>query len=148
MLILSMTSLLWSQTETAAPLPVQPRNLIVVEENAELQVIERHQSLTDNETLTNSATEVFAAKDAIVDYYKVQNDREAASLIDNTYIDQKGNSHVSVHTFSFGGKLTRNNLNFYQDGEHIQSTLKGVTILGEKQHVYHHTLVHHQQPNC
>ena len=127
---------------------LQPRNLIIVEENAELQVIERHQSMTSNETLTNSVTEVFAGKDAIVDYYKVQNDTDSASLIDNTYIDQKSNSHVSVHTFSFGGKLTRNNLNFYQDGSHIQSTLKGVTILGEKQHVDHHTLVHHQQPDC
>jgi len=55
---------------------------------------------------------------------------------------------VSVHTFSFGGKLTRNNLNFYQDGQGINSTLKGVTILNNKQHVDHHTLVHHQQPNC
>ena len=69
-------------------------------------------------------------------------------MIDNTYIDQKDSSNVSVHTFSFGGKLTRNNLNYYQDGEHIDSTLKGVTILGEKQHVDHHTLVHHAQPNC
>ena len=135
-------------TGNEAALMLQPRNLIIVEENAELQIIERHQSLTGNETLTNSVTEVFAAKNAIVDYYKVQNDRESASLIDNTYIQQKANSQVSVHTFSFGGKLTRNNLNFYQDGERIQSTLKGVTILGEKQHVDHHTLVHHQQPNC
>ena len=133
-------------SETAQML--QPRNLIIAEENAELQVIERHQSLTDNEILTNSVTEIFAGRDAIVDYYKVQNDRESASLIDNTYIDQKGKSHVSVHTFSFGGKLTRNNLNFFQDGEYIDSTLKGVTLLGEKQHVDHHTLVHHQQPNC
>jgi len=133
-------------SETAQML--QPRNLIIAEENAEVQVIERHQSLTDNEILTNSVTEIFAGKDAIVDYYKVQNDRESASLIDNTYIDQKEKSHVSVHTFSFGGKLTRNNLNFIQDGEHIDSTLKGVTLLGEKQHVDHHTLVHHQQPNC
>jgi len=133
-------------SETAQML--QPRNLIVAEENAEIQVIERHQSVTDNEVLTNSVTEIFAGKDSIIDYYKVQNDRESASLIDNTYIDQKGKSHVSVHTFSFGGKLTRNNLNFYQDGEHIDSTLKGVTLLGEKQHVDHHTLVHHQQPNC
>jgi len=133
-------------SETAQML--QPRNLIIAEENAEIQVIERHQSVTDNEVLTNSVTEVFAGKDAIIDYYKVQNDRESASLIDNTYIDQKGKSHVSVHTFSFGGKLTRNNLNFYQDGEYIDSTLKGVTLLGEKQHVDHHTLVHHQQPNC
>jgi Fe-S cluster assembly protein SufD len=133
-------------SETAQML--QPRNLIIAEKNAEIQVIERHQSITDNEVLTNSVTEIFAGKDAIIDYYKVQNDRESASLIDNTYIDQKGKSHVSVHTFSFGGKLTRNNLNFYQDGEHIDSTLKGVTLLGEKQHVDHHTLVHHQQPNC
>ncbi|MGB5645532.1 MAG: Fe-S cluster assembly protein SufD [Muriicola sp.] len=127
---------------------LQPRNLIIAEDNAELQVIERHQSLTSNEVLTNSVTEIFAAKNAIVDYYKVQNDTKDASLIDNTYISQKDNSVVKVHTFSFGGKLTRNNLNFYQNGEHIDSTLKGVTILGEKQHVDHHTLVHHQQPNC
>jgi Fe-S cluster assembly protein SufD len=135
-------------TGNEATLLLQPRNLIIVEENAELQVIERHQSLTSNEVLTNSVTEIFAAKNAIVDYYKVQNDTKEASLIDNTYIAQKDKSVVKVHTFSFGGKLTRNNLNFYQHGEYIDSTLKGVTILGEKQHVDHHTLVHHQQPNC
>ena len=127
---------------------VQPRNLIIVEENAELQLIERHQSLTSNPVLTNAVTEIFAAANAHIDYYKVQNDKETASLIDNTYIDQKATSTVSVHTFSFGGKLTRNNLNFYQDGRGINSILKGVTILDKKQHVDHHTLVHHQQPNC
>ncbi len=135
-------------TGNEASLMLQPRNLIVAEENSELQVIERHQSLTANDVLTNSVTEIFAAKNAIVDYYKVQNDVASASLIDNTYISQKDSSVVKVHTFSFGGKLIRNNLNFYQDGEHIDSTMKGVTILGEKQHVDHHTLVHHQKPNC
>ncbi len=134
-------------TGNEASLMLQPRNLIIVEENAELQVIERHQSLTSNDVLTNCVTEIYAAKNAIVDYYKVQNDAREASLIDNTYISQKDNSVVKVHTFSFGGKLTRNNLNFFQNGEHIDSTLKGVTILGEKQHVDHHTLVHHKEPN-
>ena len=135
-------------TGNEASLMLQPRNLIVAEENAEVQIIERHQSLTSNEVLTNSVTEIFAAKSAIVDYYKVQNDAVNASLIDNTYINQKDKSVVNVHTFSFGGKLTRNNLNFYQNGEYIDSTMKGVTILGEKQHVDHHTLVHHIEPNC
>ncbi len=135
-------------TGNEASLMLQPRNLIVVEENAELQVIERHQNLTSNEVLTNSVTEIFAAKSAIIDYYKIQNDKATASLIDNTYIDQKDKSVVKIHSFCFGGKLTRNNLNFYQNGEYIDSTMKGVTILGEKQHVDHHTLVHHKQPNC
>jgi Fe-S cluster assembly protein SufD len=135
-------------TGNEASIMLQPRNLVIVEENAEVQIMERHQSLTANEVLTNSVTEIFAAKNAIVDYYKIQNDAAEASLIDNTYINQKDKSVVNVHTFSFGGKLTRNNLNFYQNGEHIDSTMKGVTILGEKQHVDHHTLVHHIEPNC
>ena len=126
----------------------QPRNLIVVNENSHVQIIERHQSLTKNPVLTNSVTEIFANKRAIVDYYKVQNDNEKASLIDNTFINQKQESHCSVHTFTFGGKLTRNNLNFYQNGERIDSTLKGVTIIGNKQHVDHNTMVHHIEPNC
>ena len=126
----------------------QPRNLIVVDENSHVQIIERHQSLTDNPVLTNSVTEIFANKRAIVDYYKIQNDNSNASLIDNTFIKQKRESVASVHTFSFGGKLIRNNLNFYQNGERIDSILKGVTIIGEKQHVDHNTLVHHIEPNC
>ncbi|WP_053991891.1 Fe-S cluster assembly protein SufD [Mangrovimonas sp. TPBH4] len=135
-------------TGNEAALMLQPRNLIVVDENSHVQIIERHQSLTDNPVLTNSVTEIFANKRAIVDYYKLQNDNENASLIDNTFIKQKQESHASVHTFSFGGKLTRNNLNFFQHGERIDSTLKGVTIIGDKQHVDHSTLVHHIEPNC
>ncbi len=127
---------------------LQPRNLIVVEENSHVQIIERHQSLTNNPVLTNSVTEIFAKKRAIVDYYKIQNDSKEASLIDNTFIKQRQESVCSVHTFAFGGKLTRNNLNFYQEGQRIDSILKGVTILGDKQHVDHNTLVHHIEPNC
>ncbi|WP_370173941.1 Fe-S cluster assembly protein SufD [Leeuwenhoekiella palythoae] len=135
-------------TGNEANLMLQPRNLIVAEENAEVQVIERHQSLSSNAVFTNSVTEIYAGKHARVDYYKIQNDKENASLIDNTHIDQQESSEVSVHTFSFGGKLTRNNLNYYQNGEHINSILKGVTIIEDKQHVDHNTLVHHKQPNC
>lgn len=135
-------------TGNESALMQQPRNLIVVNENSHVQIIERHQSLTSNPVLTNSVTEIFANKRAIIDYYKVQNDNEQASLIDNTFINQKQESHCSVHTFSFGGKLTRNNLNFYQNGERIDSTLKGITIIGNKQHVDHNTMVNHIEPNC
>jgi Fe-S cluster assembly protein SufD len=127
---------------------LQPRNLIVVDENSHVQIIERHQSLNNNAVLTNSVTEIFTNKRAIVDYYKVQNDNLNASLIDNTFIKQKQESVASVHTFAFGGNLVRNNLNFYQHGERINSILKGITIIGDKQHVDHNTLVHHIEPNC
>ena len=140
--------IIYFSTGNEAALMVQPRNLIIVGENAHVQIIERHQSLNENPVLTNSVTEIFAQKRAIVDYYKIQNDVQTANLIDNTYIAQKQESRVAVHTFSFGGNITRNNLNFYHQGERIDSTLKGVTIIGDKQHVDHYTLVQHATPNC
>jgi len=135
-------------TGNEAALLLQPRNLVVVGENAHVQVIERHQSLSSNAVFTNSVTEIFAEKRAYVDYYKIQNDAPSASLVDSTYIDQERDSICSVHTFSFGGNVTRNNLNFYQNGEHCDSILKGITIIEDKQHVDHNTLVHHIAPNC
>ena len=127
---------------------LQPRNLIVIDKNAQVQIIERHQSLKQHSVVTNSVTEIYVHEEAFVDYYKLQNDLTTASLIDNTYIQQEKNSHASVHTFSLGGKLIRNNLRYFHKGEHILSTLKGVTILEGKQHVDHSTMVHHSQPNC
>ena len=127
---------------------LQPRNLIVIDKNSQVQIIERHQSLKQHSVVTNCVTEIYVHEEAFVDYYKLQNDLTTASLIDNTYIQQEKNSHASVHTFSLGGKLIRNNLRYFHKGEHILSTLKGVTILEGKQHVDHSTMVHHSQPNC
>jgi Fe-S cluster assembly protein SufD len=140
--------IMYFSTGNEAALMVQPRNLVVVDENSHVQIIERHQSLNENPVLTNSVTEIFAQKRAIVDYYKIQNDTLEANLIDNTFVSQQKESHVSVHTFSFGGNLTRNNLNFYHFGDRLTSTLNGITIIGEKQHVDHYTLVNHSTPNC
>jgi len=127
---------------------IQPRNLVIVGENAHVQIMERHQSLTANNTLTNSVTEIFVNKRGIIDFYKMQNDAETASLIDGTFVSQQKDSVASVHTFSFGGKLTRNNLEFYQNGEHCVSHMNGISILDGKQHVDNHTLVQHKAPNC
>jgi Fe-S cluster assembly protein SufD len=140
--------IMYFSTGSEAALLVQPRNLVIVGENSHVQIIERHQSLNENPVLTNSVSEIFAQKRAIVDYYKIQNDNLEANLIDNTYVSQQKETNVSVNTFSFGGNLTRNNLNFYHFGERIVSNLNGITIIGDKQHVDHYTLVQHATPNC
>lgn len=135
-------------TKNDKKLWLNPRNLVVVGENAQVQIIERHQTLDKEIVLTNSVTEIFVEEKGIVDYYKLQNDELEANLIDNTYISQQQGSSASVHTFSFGGNLIRNNLNFYHFGEYVESTLKGITVIEDNQHVDHYTLVHHAHPNC
>lgn len=139
---------LYFSTGSEKEIMLQPRNLIVVGENSHAQIYERHQNLSDNVVLTNAVTEVFAAKRAIVEVYKIQNDRKTSSLIDNTYVQQKDSSIATVNTYSFGGKITRNNLEFHHEGEHITSNLNGITVISDNQHVDNHTLVHHKKENC
>ncbi|MDD3771664.1 MAG: Fe-S cluster assembly protein SufD [Weeksellaceae bacterium] len=125
-----------------------PRNLIVIGNNSQAQIIERHQTLNGKPNLTNSVSEIHVGRNSELDYYKIQNDTVEASLIDHTYIEQERDSVASVHTFSFGGNLTRNDLNFTQKGENCNSILNGITVIGGKQHVDHHTKVDHRFPNC
>ncbi len=126
----------------------QPRNLIVLEENSEVKITERHQSLSSHDVFTNSATEIFVEKHARLHYYKVQNDSKQASIIDNTSVKQYSRSVVNMGTFSFGGKLVRNNLNFFLEEEYTETYMDGISLIGDGQLVDHHTLADHKMPNC
>ncbi|MEY2963564.1 MAG: Fe-S cluster assembly protein SufD [Bacteroidota bacterium] len=126
----------------------QVRNLIIMEENSECQIVERHQNLGDAPSFTNFVSEVFTAKHSRLNYYKVQNDALHSSLVDNTHVKQDSESNAHVGTYTFGGKLVRNNLHFYAGGSHTESHMDGITIIGDGQTADHHTLVDHQEPDC
>lgn len=140
--------LIFFNTAEEREIMVQPRNLIVLEDGAKAEVIERHQSLNDVAVFTNTVTEIHVGKNADLRYYKLQNDFRTASLVDTTNVHQKRDSRTRFGTFSFGGRLTRNNLHISLDGENCESTLTGLTLIDEGQHVDHHTRVDHSVPNC
>jgi Fe-S cluster assembly protein SufD len=127
---------------------VQPRNLIIVGENVEAKLIERHQSITENSILTNSVTEISVGENSHYYHYKIQNDNDNANLIDNTFVAQARYSNAYIDTFSFGGNITRNNLAFYLNEENAVSNLNGISLLNKKQHVDNFTFVDHKVPNC
>ena len=126
----------------------QPRNLVVVDENSQVEIIEKYHSLNDNSVLVNTVTEIYADKKSNIKHYKIQNDNNTSSLIDNTFVSQEHSSSYNLHTFSFGGELIRNNLNIFQNDERIESSINGITIIDDNQHVDHNTLIHHRKPNC
>lgn len=124
------------------------RNLLIADEGSKVEIIESHHNFDQNFVFTNSVTEIFSGKNSKADWHKLQNDSATSYLIDHTYAQQERDSQTTVNTFSFGGKLVRNNLDFIQNGENINSFMNGITIIGGEQLVDHHTAVHHNQPNC
>ncbi|MGI9527234.1 MAG: Fe-S cluster assembly protein SufD [Weeksellaceae bacterium] len=125
-----------------------PRNLVVLGNNAQAQIIERHQTLNGKANFVNAVTEIYVGNNSHLDYYKVQDDDLEASLVDSTFVEQERDSVASIQTFSTGGKLTRNGLNFVQKGENCNSVMNGITLGSGDQLIDHHTFMEHIFPNC
>ena len=124
------------------------RNLLIVEEGAKVEIIESHHNFDESFVFTNSVTEIFTYQNAKADWHKIQNDSDTYYLVDHTFAKQERDSLTTVNTFTFGGKIIRNNLDFIHNGENINSFMNGITIIGKDQLVDHHTAVHHNTPNC
>ncbi len=125
------------------------RNLIVVEENAQVKIVESYETLDlSAKSFNNVLTEIVVEPNAIVDHFKIQNECELGNLMSTTQAVQKGKSVFSTHTFTLSGSLVRNNLNIVLDGEHIESHLNGLYLTNGNQVVDNHTLVDHREPNC
>ncbi len=127
---------------------VVTRNLIAVEENAEVNIAFHYATIGANKSLLNEATEVFIGKSGRGSLTRIQNDTTDASQISNTEIEQSSSSNFTTNTFSFSGELIRNNLNFALNGEHIESHMNGLYMIDGNTHVDNHTVADHKFPNC
>ena len=124
------------------------RNLLIAEAGSKVEVIESHHNFDETFVFTNSVTEIFTYQNAKADWHKLQNDSNTSYMMDHTFAKQERDSLTTVNTFTFGGKLIRNNLDFIHNGENINSFMNGITIIGDEQFVDHHTAVHHKTPHC
>ncbi len=125
-----------------------PRNLIIAGKNSQAKVIISYQPLNDSKYFNNVVTDVYADENAILDFYKIQNESEKAFHIDKIEIVQKTKSVVSNFSISFGGALVRNDINVLLDDEYIENHLYGLYLATDKQHVDNHTFIDHAKPNC
>ena len=127
---------------------IQPRNLIVAEENSQAYIINEHIGSERSEYFTNIITEISIDKGANVTYYKIQNESNSAFHIDKTDIVQRESSVFNHFSLSFGANIARNDINTKLDGENIELHLYGLYLGNEDQHIDHHTFIDHSQPNC
>ncbi len=127
---------------------VQPRLLVVAEENSQVKISEIYQNIGTAIAFTNSVTEIYLEKDAHFTYYKILPNTDETYHVGTTQVVHLAKSVFSATTVSLGGTLVRNNLNIVLDAEHCDSTLYGLYVTNGNQHVDNHTLVDHAKPNC
>lgn len=126
----------------------QPRNLVVVGKSASVTLIEAYESIGTNPSFTNCVTEVYAAENAHVEHYKIQQQAGESYQNNFTQIFQEANTDINHVTLTLDGTMVRNNLHFYMNGENCNSLLYGLYITDSKDFVDNHTRVDHAKPNC
>ena len=127
---------------------IHPRNLIVLEEGAEAEVVESFHALTENIYFNNLVTEVFVGKNAKLEHVKLQEESVSGYHISNSQVCQKRDSNYTTINIDLGGLLVRNNLNISLEGENCESHLYGYYMGFEEQHIDNHTFIDHAEPNC
>jgi Fe-S cluster assembly protein SufD len=127
---------------------IQYRNRIDLNENSSIKIIEHFKCLDKNLCFTNSLTSINLEKSSNIEFNKLQNHNDFQIVVDNTIINQDEKSYSTINTLLLGGKFTRNNLSFYQNGEYCESNMNGVVILNNNEFGDNHTYVDHKNANC
>ncbi|MGZ5285790.1 MAG: Fe-S cluster assembly protein SufD [Flavisolibacter sp.] len=133
---------------TSANILAQPRTLVYVGANAIVQIAETYATIGMAESFTNQVMEIVVEQDAIVDYYKIQNDGTQNSQVSTTHFRQTGKSLINAVTISLNGGIIRNNLNIAMEASHSEAHMYGLYFLKGQTHVDNHTVVDNVQPNC
>ena len=126
----------------------QPRNLIILEENAQAAIVETFHTVGTNTSFINSISELVLKQDAVLDYYKIQDDTENSYHVGSTEILHEAKSTSSSTTVTLGGAITRNNLNITLNAEYCEAHMNGLYMLRGDQHVDNHTIADHAKANC
>lgn len=131
------------------PLMAVRRLLIVLEQGAQARVLVcDHTQSKDVSHLSSQVVEIFAAEDSTLDYYDLEESAPATKRVSSIYAQQQAGSNVLIDGITLTNGFTRNNYRVNVDGEHAETTLLGMTIAGDEQHVDTHTLINHNAPLC
>ena len=124
-----------------------PRIFVHLEKNADASVLEVYQGADGQKYFSNAVTDLRVEDVAQLSHCKVQVEGDAAYHIGTTRIREGRDSFCETYQFSFGAKLSRQELHIGLEGQGAQVALDGLYMISDKQHVDNHTRVDHLVPN-
>ncbi len=128
----------------------QPRHLMVVNKNAQAEIIETSVAVKENGIVfVNSVSEIAVQENARLTHYHVQNKNENERWLHYYHVIQQRSSRYNNFTFSLpGADLIRNNLEITLDGTATETHLNGLYLVAGHQLTDNHTAIEHKYPNC
>ena len=121
--------------------------MIYASQSETISVAETHVAFGEPSHVFMPCTEIVAEKDSNVSLVRSIRGSVMAYHLGSLHVCQHEHSTVQTHTITLGGKLIRNEVYAYLDGEYCESNFDGMYMLGQDQHVDNHLRVEHNEPH-
>jgi Fe-S cluster assembly protein SufD len=131
---------------TEALTMISPRVYVHLEKGAKASLLEVYEGVANARYFSNAVSDLRLEAEARLSYCKVQLESHEAFHIGTTRICQAATSFCEAFQFSFGAKLSRQDLHISLHGEEAEVAFDGLYMVGGKQHVDNHTSVEHVVP--
>jgi Fe-S cluster assembly protein SufD len=125
-----------------------PRNLLVLGDGSQATVIESYIGPAHEVYFTNAVTELTLGQNAVAEHCKLEWESPRAFHIATLQVQQARSSNFVSHAIAVGGALTRHDINVTLNGEGGESTLNGLFMATNQQHIDNHTRIDHVKPHC
>jgi Fe-S cluster assembly protein SufD len=141
--------LLFVSTSGPDPMMTHPRNLIVVEQEAQATIVEEYVSWgAQAAAFSNAVTELVAKENSTVAHTFIEREHAQALNFTTLRIRQARNANVASHSLLLGGALVRNNVHPVLAGEGAECLISGLFVGIGSQHLDNHMVVEHVTPHC
>ena len=126
---------------------IAPRVFAHLDRGAEAAIVEHYTGLDGHRYFTNAVSDLRLEPGARLSYCKIQMEGADGINIGTTRIKQARDAWSESFQFTFGGKLSRQDLHVTLDGENAEAIFDGLYMVKGKQHVDHFTSVDHAVPH-
>lgn len=128
---------------------IQPRDLFVLQEGAEVEVIDEHIAVGDMSTsLVNSIRESVVGEGAVLALHLLQNEANGPADIGSDSVHVAAAGRFTVDTTTLYGSLVRNELIVSLAGAGAHAELNGIYLLDGSAHCDNHSYIGHDVPDC
>lgn len=120
------------------------RNVVVINESAEAEIIENYIGSAAS-YFSAAVNECFLEANAGLTLYKAQIEADKACHFGGTYVKQARDSRLMHHNFAFGAILARTDI---RSDLHVASecSVNGLYLGANRQHIDNHTRINHLMP--
>lgn len=134
----------WSEGENTIN---QPRLIVQIGHGSKAEIMQSFSGDKQN-GFTNSLSEIFVAENAVLHFYKLEQETSARFHHSADYARVESGGRFEIITAPTGGAWTRNNLHIKMAGTNAFARLNGLMWLEDDQHVDNNTFVDHAVPHC